>query len=69
MMSASQTIKKIRQNMFLEQKEFGLLIGKSKQAVWHYEKGSRLPKLETIRKILDLAKKHKIKVSIEDFLN
>lgn len=68
MMSASDAIKRIRKHMLLEQKEFGLLIGKSKQAIWHYEKGTRYPKLETIRKILDLAKKHKIKVSVEDFL-
>lgn len=68
MMSAAATIKKIRLHMCLEVSEFARLLSMSKSAIWHYERGSRLPRIPTVRKIMNLAKKHKIKVSVEDFL-
>lgn len=68
MMSAAKTIRKIRLALCLEQSEFADQIKTSKQAVWQYEKGVRRPRFPTIRKILELAKKHKINAEVEDFL-
>ena len=68
MMSAGETIKRIRLSLCFDQQEFGKLIGVNKGSVCNYEKGVRLPRLPTIRKIMDVAKKNKIKVSVEDFL-
>lgn len=68
-MSAAQAIKRIRMALLFEQEEFAELIGVSKQSVCNYEKGVRQPRLPVIRKILEVAKKNKIKASAEDFLS
>jgi DNA-binding transcriptional regulator YiaG len=68
-MSTAEVIKKIRMTLCLEQKEFGELLGISYSSVSHYETSIRQPRLPVIRKLLELCKKHKIKVSIEDFLS
>lgn len=66
-MATSDLVKKIRLSLCLEQKEFAALLGISNASVSHYETKSRRPKLSTIRKLLELAKKQKIKISVEDF--
>lgn len=68
-MSAANVIKRLRQALCLEQQEFAEKIGVTKSSVCNYEKGIRVPRLPTIRKILELAKKHKIKIGVEDFLD
>lgn len=68
-MKAAKAIKMIRQALCLEQQEFAKQIGVTKSSVCNYEKGIRMPRLPTIRKILDLAKKNKIKIGVEDFLD
>lgn len=68
-MNCAQTIKRIRQALFLEQSEFGELLDMSKQSIWHYENGTRKPRIHTLRKIYDLAKKNKINITLEDLLN
>lgn len=68
MMSTASTIKRIRLCLCYEQKEFGELIGVSKQSVSHYENGVTTPRLPVVRKIMDLAKKNKLSVKVEDFL-
>lgn len=68
MMSAAGTIKRIRLSLCLEQQEFAALIGVNKGSISNYENGIRFPRLPTVRKIIDVAKKNKIKVNVEDFL-
>lgn len=69
MMSASETIKKIRMRLGLEQTEFGDEIGVSGSTVSSWECGIRVPRIKTIRRMKELADKNNIKVKIEDFLD
>ena len=67
-MSASIKIKEIRQKLCLEQSEFAKMLSVNKSSVCNYECGRRNPRMPTIRKIMDIAKRNKIKVDVEDFL-
>lgn len=68
-MTISEAIKKLRMALCLEQQEFGQLIGVTKSSVCNYEQGTRKPRLPIIRKMMELAKKNKVKMTLEDFLN
>jgi transcriptional regulator with XRE-family HTH domain len=68
-MKIKDTIKNLRLALLLEQKEFGDLIGVDKSSICNYERGIRSPRLPIIRKMLELAKQHKIKITVDDFLN
>jgi len=68
-MKIKDTIKYLRRSLVLEQKEFADLLGIDKSSICNYEHGVRKPRLPIIRKMLELAKQHKIKISTEDFLN
>jgi transcriptional regulator with XRE-family HTH domain len=68
-MKIKDTIKYLRRSLVLEQKEFADLLGIDKSSICNYEHGARKPRLPIIRKMLELAKQHKIKISPEDFLN
>lgn len=68
MMSVGETIKKIRTNLYLEKIEFAELIGVTRTSVGYYESGKRMPKLQIIKKIRELAKKNGMDYSVEDFL-
>ncbi len=68
-MTIGEAIKKLRLALCLEQQEFGVLIGVTKSSVCNYEQGNRKPRLPTIRKMMELAKKNKVKIALEDFLN
>ena len=69
MMSASETVKKIRFGLFLNQEEFSKAVGVSKNAISYYERGVRNPSIKTIRKMKELAEKNGIEVKVEDFLD
>ena len=66
-MNITSTIRQIRRNMYLNQVEFAHLLGISKSALCLYEKGTRIPRLPTIKKLTDCAKKVHIKLSVNDF--
>lgn len=66
-MSTAQTIKKIRTTLCYEQRELGELIGVSTQCISNWENGLREPRTRHKRKLLEIAKEHKIKVKVEDF--
>lgn len=68
-MTVAEIIKNLRTILCLEQQEFGELVGVTKSSICQYEKGNRLPRRPVIRKIIELAKKHKVKIKPEDFLN
>lgn len=65
-MKIPDCIKNIRLTLGLSQSEFSKLIDKDKSSVCMYENGKRKPGFPTIRKIVDLAKKHGIKVKYTD---
>lgn len=60
------TLLEIRNKLGFSQSELGMKIGKSQSAIAHYEKGIRFLSLGDAYKILDLAKKKKIKIKLED---
>jgi transcriptional regulator with XRE-family HTH domain len=68
MMSAADTIKKIRTNLYLERIEFAKIIGVTRASVGYYETGKKIPKLAVIKKIRDLAKNNGMNYTVEDFL-
>jgi len=69
MMSAADTIKKVRMELNLDQQHFADALEITKTAIFNYEKGIRRPKLDIIKKMRDLAKKNGIELSVDDFLN
>lgn len=68
-MSTAEAVKTIRLSFCMEQKEFAALIGVSISTVSHYETSTRTPRLPIVKKLLELAKQQKIKISVEDFFN
>lgn len=64
----SESIKKLRMSLFLDHEEFGKLIGVSKSTVCNYERGERIPRMKTIRLMLGLIKKNKLKMSADEFI-
>lgn len=68
-MTIKETIKKLRLALCLDQSEFGAFIGVTKSSVCNYEAGTRNPRLPVIRKMVELARKNKVKITLEDFLN
>lgn len=69
MMSASETIKKIRISLLIDQDQFAKKVGISRQAISNYERGVRKPSLKNIRKMKDIADENGIEVKVEDFLD
>jgi DNA-binding transcriptional regulator YiaG len=67
-MRASENIKKLRLSLGLEQSEFAQEVGVSTGTVCNWEKERRTPRLPKIRKMVELAKRNKLKFVLEDFL-
>jgi predicted transcriptional regulator len=65
-MTSAESIKKVRRALCLNQKEFADALSLTPSSISCYEAGSRLPSFTTIRKIIALAKKHNIKINIDD---
>lgn len=68
-MNCTNIAKKIRLLLQLSQKEMAEVLESSTAAVSHWEKGTRSPRMPTVRRYMELAKKNKMKVSVEEFLN
>lgn len=68
-MIAAQSIKKLRLALGLEQSEFARELDVTTGTVCNWEHGRRAPRLPKIRKMVEMAKKNKLKMAIEDFLN
>jgi DNA-binding transcriptional regulator YiaG len=68
-MTVAEAIKNLRMALCLQQKEFAALIDVTESSVCNWESGRRSPRLPKIRKMMELAKKNKIKFNSEDFLN
>ena len=67
-MNCGEPTKKIRLAIRLEQQEIAKLLKVSSAAVSKWERGERIPRIPVVRRYMELAEKHKIKVSIEDFI-
>jgi DNA-binding transcriptional regulator YiaG len=68
-MAASDSVKRLRLALCLEQAEFGALLNVTKGTVSNWEHGLRVPRLPKIRRLVEIAKQNKVKFSIEDFLS
>lgn len=50
-MSIGEKIKEIRKSLNINQNELAIKSGLSKNAIWNYENGKRIPTLDTLKKI------------------
>ncbi len=60
-------VKKIRKALELTQNELAKMLGVRRQMIWAYEKGHSMPRVETAKKLLALAKENNIDINAEDF--
>ena len=67
-MNVSAVIKQLRLSLGLEQGEFGNLLGVTPGTISNWENERRYPRLPKLRKMIEIAKEHKIKLSMQDFL-
>lgn len=65
-MTTAETIKRIRKELLLTQAQLAHALSLTVSTISYYEIGRRQPSYATVRKILALAKKNKIKLSIDD---
>lgn len=65
-MTTAESIKKFRKDLCITQSEFAQLLKVTVCTISMYENGKRQPSYPTIRKILELAKKKKIKMTFDD---
>lgn len=68
-MNCAHAIKRLRQSLFMNQTDFASRLGVSFGSVCNWEMGRRNPRIEKVKIMLEMAKKNKIKVAIEDFLD
>lgn len=68
-MSAAYAIKKIRLECGFEVKEMAAILEVNIQTIYQYENGKRYPRPLVVRKLLDIAKKRKIKITADNFLD
>ena len=68
MMSASETVKRIRNELNLDQQSFAEKLELSKTAIFNYEKGTRKPKRSVIFKIKELARLNDIDVTTDELM-
>lgn len=67
MMSSSEAVKRIRDALYMQQGEFGELLGVTGQSILNYENGKRKPKRPVVRKLKEIAEKNGIEFSMKDF--
>lgn len=60
-------MKKIRESLVMDQKEFAQVLGISPSTYWHYENGTHKPRTKVLRKIIDICKKNNLKFARDDF--
>lgn len=68
-MKLAQAIKKMRFEKCMEQDAFAKYMQISKSSLCNYETGRTIPRMKTLRKFMDEAKKHNLKIKVDDFLN
>lgn len=68
-MEISEKIKHLRLSLGLDQREFATLLEVTIATISNWEHKRRVPRLPKIRKMIEIAKKNKIKINIIDFLS
>ncbi len=66
MSTVAENFKKLRRALCLSQKELAQELGLTMCTISNYERGSRMPRYVTIRKVMELAKKNGIKITMDD---
>ena len=69
MSRAPEIIKQLRIDLCLDQTQLAKELNCSKSSICNYEHGSQFPRFGVIRKMMELAAKHKIKLKPGDFFN
>lgn len=59
-------IHELRKKVGMPRRVFAETLGVTYQAIAQYEKGVRVPSISVCYRLIDLAKKYKIKVQLED---
>lgn len=67
-MSFAENIQIVRKKAGVSQQEFAKMLGFHQTLISKYELGERKPNLRNAFKILELTKKYKMKLTLEDFL-
>ena len=65
-MKKKSSLQKLRAELRLTQTSFAKMLGISRTAVTYYEAHQRYPRLKIAYRILDIAKKNGIKLTLED---
>lgn len=65
-MDYSKLIKELREKLIVSQAELAELLGVSFASVNRWEMGHHEPTIKSKRKIVELCKKHKLKVNMKD---
>lgn len=68
-MAISKTVKILRISLGLEQAEFAKLFGVAGGTVSNWETGKRVPRIPKLKKMVDIARDNKLKLSMQDFLD
>jgi len=68
-MVISKIIKHFRLDLGLEQADFAKLFSVSSGTVSNWETGRRVPRIPKLKKMVDIAKEHKLKLSMQDFFS
>lgn len=61
----SSLVRRVRILSCHDQGEFGKLIGVSHSAICNYERGARVPRFRTLRKLVELGVKYNIEIGPE----
>lgn len=67
-MDIAEKIKSLRLQLGLDQREFGELIGVAMGTISNWENNRRFPRMNKIRKMIEIAKSNKIKLEPKDFM-
>lgn len=65
-MRIGETIKCLRKNLHMTQKEFAISLESSQTAISEYESGVKTPSLRVAQRILRLAKSNRVKLTLDD---
>ncbi len=65
-MSVAENIRKLRKKLCLNGREFAKELGIGASSISNYEMGRRIPSYPTIRKMINLAKKYKVTIGLDD---
>jgi predicted transcriptional regulator len=68
-MKAAKAVKKVRLNMFLSVQQFATMLNVTPQTIRNYERELRDPKINIIERIVEIAKKNKIGITVNDFFD